>query len=311
MANVKDTLLFRFVPTMGCNFRCAYCFLADGEKKYEKTMFDNHSVEEWVNGMEKFSDYYIEPYMWGGEPFSINGTYKVLKEWVKMDHIISGFRIDTNTFFAEKIAKECPSNKIKLNCSYHMPYHTLDEEFRKVKLLKELDMVGMVNFVASKYNLEHLRDDYGMTVMNLIEKFEDIGVFVNIAGDFAYANNPNYEKYQEYQMFIQQFISPDEWMWLRGKKEPSLCSAGMDMFTIGYDGNITSCIDSKSRGNFFEGDIKRDKRRKKCSKLCQSLISYPFRGDNSFPSVNSLIGYVERNKKYREEKQVEYKDFSF
>ena len=192
-----------------------------------------------------------------------------------------------------------------------MPYHTLDEEFRKVKILKDLDMVGMVNFVASQYNLEHLRDDYGMTVMDLIEKFAEIDVFVNIAGDFAYANNPKYERYQEYQAFIQQFISPDEWMWLRGKKDVRLCTAGMKMFTIEYDGSITSCIDKKVRGNFFEGNIQPDKRRKKCSSPCQSLISYPFRGDNSLPCVNSLIEYVERNKAYREGRHEAFRDFVF
>ena len=141
-------------------------------------MFDVYSVDQWIEAMRNYSQYNIELYFWGGEPFCIPDTYKLLNEWTKMDHIIPGIRIDTNVFFAEKIATQCPSNKIKLNCSYHMQYHTLEEEFRKVKLLKDLDMVAMVNFVASKYNLMHLKSEYGMTVKDLIEKFAEIDVSI-------------------------------------------------------------------------------------------------------------------------------------
>ena len=151
----KDTVMFRFVPTMRCNFRCEYCFVDEKVKKSGATMFDNHSVDEWVEAMKKFDDYDVELYFWGGEPFCIEGTYELLREWVKMDHVIPGIRIDTNVFFADKIAEKCPSSKIKLNCSFHMQYHTLEEEFEKIKMLKELDMIGMVNFVASRYNLSH------------------------------------------------------------------------------------------------------------------------------------------------------------
>ena len=73
-----------------------------------------------------------------------------------------------------------------------MQYHSLEEIYRKIKLLKSYDMVGMLNFVASEYNLTKLRNEYGMTVKDLIEKFAEIDVFVNIAGDFKYANKSLY-----------------------------------------------------------------------------------------------------------------------
>lgn len=307
----RETIMFRFVPTMRCNFRCEYCFVGNDIKSNGATMFDFHSVEEWAAGMDAFSDYDIELYFWGGEPFCIDETYDLIKEWVKRENIISGFRIDTNTYFAEKIADRCPSSKIKLNCSYHMQYHTLDEEYRKIKLLKEHDMVGMVNFVASKYNLEHLRNDYGMTVNDLIEKFADIGVFVNIAGDFAYANNSKYEKHEAYRDFILQFISPEEWKWLRGVREPRNCTAGLHMFTVEHNGDFTCCVDKKIRGNFFRGELNRDSDVSVCGKNCPSLVAYPFRCDNDFPTVNSLIEYVRRNESYRKSAAYEYKDFVF
>ena len=308
---MKETIMFRLVPTMRCNFRCEYCFVEEDIKKNGRTMFDSHSVGEWVKAMEQYNDYNVELYFWGGEPFCINETYEFVRECVKMDHIISGFRIDTNVFYAEKIAQKCPSSKIKLNCSYHMQYHSLEEEFRKVKLLKSLDMIGMLNFVASEYNLTHLREDYGMTVKDLIEKFAEIGVFVNVAGDFKYTNNPNYNRYDEYKEFILQFISPEEWKWLRGVKEPRECTAGMKMFTIDYDGNFKSCISSKNYGNYFNGILLPDNEISVCSKNCPSLVAYPFRCDNDFSTVNSLLEYVKRNQMYRERNKREYIDFRF
>ncbi len=313
MSKEKDNLLFRFIPTMRCNFRCEYCFLSNDEKSSGSTMFDEHPVSEWVEGMMKFSDYSVEPYMWGGEPFCIDGTYEILREWVKMDHVVSGFRIDTNAFFAEKIVRECPSEKIKLNCSYHMQYHSLEDEFRKVKLLKDYDMVAMVNFVASPYNLKHLREDYGMTVFDLIEKFGEIGVFVNIAGDFAFANNADYERRDEYQSFIQQFISPDEWQWLRGVRREAICDANRKFFFVDYNGDFRTCADGEKNtwGNFLRGELLRDEVSKKCQGGCQSLIQYPFRVDNEFPSTLHMISYVERNQEYRNKRNEVFKDFEF
>ncbi len=307
----KETIMFRLVPTMRCNFRCEYCFVDNEIKKSGNTMFDMHSVEEWVEAMKQYENYNVELYFWGGEPFCINETYDLLREWTKMDHIISGFRIDTNVFYAEKIAKLCPSDKIKLNCSYHMQYHSLEEEFRKVKLLKDLDMVGMVNFVASKYNLQHLKEDYGMTVKDLIDKFAEIEVFVNIAGDFAYANNTNYGRYDEYKQFILQFISENEWKWLRGVEFARECTAGQKMFTIEYDGKFTSCISEKNYGNFFDGVLLLDKEVGICKKNCPSIVAYPFRNDNEFETVNSLLEYVKRNQNYRNNNKKEFKDFIF
>lgn len=307
---MKERFLFRFVPTMKCNFNCAYCFEGDVSKRPRETMFDIHSADEWIVAMEKFSDKEIEIYMWGGEPFLLDDTYTVVREWMSMEHILHGCRIDTNTFFADKIVERCPSSKLKLNCSYHMQYHTLDQQYEKVKKLKDLDMIGMMNFVASKYNVTKLKETYNMSVMDLIEKFADIGVFVNIAGDFALANDTNYSRHDEYMHFILQFISPQEWEWLRGVPNKRVCDAGKYFFTVNNDGRFTSCIDKKVYGNFFEGVIKPAKRSKTCSKCCQSLISYPWRTDNDFVPWSSLLEYVKRCEEYRNTVD-KFVDFNF
>lgn len=284
---------------MRCNFNCSYCFVGDSSKRPKETMFDMHSPDEWVDAMKKFSDKEIEIYMWGGEPFLLDGTYTVLKEWLGMDHVLPGCRIDTNIFFANKIAERCPNSKLKLNCSYHMQYHTLEQQFEKIKKLKKLDMVGMMNFVASEYNVTKLRRDYNMSVLDLVNMFDEIGVFVNIAGDFTYTNNKKYERYDEYMKFITQFISPDEWRFLRGEPNKRKCNASKHFFTVNYDGNLTCCVDNKSYGNFFEGVVKPSIWKKTCKAPCQSLISYPWRNDNDFSPWSSLTEYVKRCEAHR------------
>lgn len=305
-----DRYLFRFVPTMKCNFKCDYCFLGQSTNRPSETMFDLHTANEWIEAMKNFSDKEIEIYMWGGEPFLLDDTYTILKAWLAMDHISSGCRIDTNLFFADKIAERCPSDKLKLNCSYHMQYHTLEQQFEKIKKLKSLDMIGMMNFVASESNMRKLKEEYHMSVHDLIEKFSDIGVFVNIAGDFALANDTNYSRHDEYMEFILQFISPEEWTLLRGEPNKCKCDAGKHFFTVNNDGTFTSCIDNNIYGNFFEGVIRPAKWAKKCGNSCQSLISYPWRHDNTCVPWNSLLEYVKRNEEYR--KKVTTKlDFVF
>ncbi len=83
------------------------------------------------------------------------------------------------------------------------------------------------------------------------------------------------------------------------KKNETLCDACKYFFTINYDGSITSCIDNTIYGNFFDGTITPEKYPKKCNKLCQSLISYPWRHDNNLSPWNSLLEYVKRNQEYR------------
>jgi sulfatase maturation enzyme AslB (radical SAM superfamily) len=123
MKNIeKDFILFRFVPTMKCNYTCSYCFLSRQEKEVKEQMFDHHTPEEWIKGMENWMNHQVEFYMWGGEPFIMPDVYKVLSGWLSLPFVQKGNRIDTNTSFAEKILQEIPNNlleKLSLNCSWH------------------------------------------------------------------------------------------------------------------------------------------------------------------------------------------------
>ncbi|MEN6520918.1 MAG: glycosyltransferase [Armatimonadota bacterium] len=292
-------LLFRFVPTMRCNFRCSYCFVSNDEKSTRDTMFDLHSPEEWVRAMGNYSDHDVEFYCWGGEPFLLDGTYDIVKGWTAYDHVISGSRLDTNISFAEKIAKRCPTDKVKLNCSWHTQYHTLEQEESKIRLLNDLGMVGMLNFVASPYNMDILKSQYNMSVDDLIARFDEIGVFVNIAGDFALVDNPRSPGYAEYKEFISQYLCPEDWKHLRCEKTSSVCEANRHFFTVHPNGDITPCLSGRVCGNFFKGTLN-TLPAEVCNHKCPSLVAYPFRTDNQFPFRQHLVEYVNRNREYRE-----------
>ena len=115
-------LQFRFVPTMRCNLRCEYCFLAHSTGN-EPTMFDKHPPAEWVEAFRAYSGDEVEFYCWGGEPFSCAGTYEFIRGIAAYDFVTYG-RVDTNMTFARRILELCPSDKVRLNCSWHT--HALD-----------------------------------------------------------------------------------------------------------------------------------------------------------------------------------------
>lgn len=299
---MKEYVLFRFVPTMGCNYRCSYCFVPNVEKSRPETMFKLHQSQEWVKAMALWHDYDVEFYMWGGEPFSVDGTYEIIKGWSEYNHVVCFSRIDTNMYYVDKILKLCSTPKIKLNCSWHREYESLDSFFDKVRRLKAKDMVGMANFVANDENIRYLREVCGKSLDGLVRMFEDIGVFMNIAGDFNIFDGKNFFQKWKYKRLISRFTCPEDWRQLRCKKGPCECRASQHFFTVHQNGDITPCHSEKVVGNFFEGTLLSDEK-VLCAKRCPSLIAYPFRLDNDLPYRDSLMAYVERNRWYREKLQ--------
>lgn len=291
-------LLFRFVPTMKCNYRCAYCFVPGHEKTTNSSMFDEHTPEEWISAMKNWAKYEVEFYCWGGEPFLLDGTYEIVKGWTQYDHVISGSRIDTNISLANKIIERCPTSKVKLNCSWHTQYDSLDQLYKKIKPLSDLGMVGMVNFVASEYNMKILAEKYGMNLEELIKRFDNIGVFVNIAADFTLLDKIDAKTHENYKKMLLKYQCPEDWKQLRCEKSPCMCEANHHFFTVYPNGDIKPCLSNTTCGNFFQGTLDFPECTV-CFEKCPSLVSYPFRADNDFPYKKHLVEYVNRNQKYR------------
>jgi glycosyltransferase involved in cell wall biosynthesis len=288
---------------MKCNYKCSYCFVPEKEKQTEETIFDQYSPAEWIAAMKNYDQFDVEFYFWGGEPFILDGTYELVNGWTAYEHVTGGSRIDTNMAFANKIAEKCPTEKVALNCSWHTQYQSLDQLYQKVKQLHQHNMVGMVNFVASRYNLDILSRKYHSTIDHLVNMFDDIGVFVNIAADFAIVNGKDPSSYEDYKHMILKYLTPEDWAHLRCDKLPSICEANKHFFTIHQNGDITPCLSGNVCGNFFDGTLDFPEPAG-CSKPCPSLVAYPFRRDNDFPFRKHLLEYVARNRAYRKSQQT-------
>lgn len=304
--NADPYLLFRLVPTMRCNYRCEYCFLGDEGKAEKENMFMLHSPEEWVQAMKNFQNYQVEFYGWGGEPFLLDGVYDVIRGWCAYDFVTGGNRLDTNMYFTDKIAERCPTDKVKLNCSWHTKYDTLDSIYAKVTKLNNLGMVGMVNFVASLSNMEVLTHEYKMTLDDLVAKFAEIDVFLNVAADFGIVHNKNLQSrdIDMYKRMILRYVSMEEWQQQRGEKSACTCTANKRFFTVFPNGDLKACLGDKVYGNFFDGTLDLPEF-STCTEFCPSLISYPFRIDNTFPYRQHLVEYVKRNKIHRQEVRLQ------
>ncbi|RKY08005.1 MAG: hypothetical protein DRP56_04785, partial [Planctomycetota bacterium] len=297
----RNHLVFRFVPTMRCNFRCSYCFLkhSDGQ---EPTMFDEILVSQWIDGIRNFSDHDLDFYMWGGEPFCIDQTYELVKALDSLD-FVKWMRIDTNLSYAKKILAQCPSSKVRLNCSWHTEVFDYSTVKKRIAELNEQGMVGMLNFVASDVNLAYLKK-YHLELDTIIREFWDMGVYMNIAADFNKGNDRDYFK------FITQYTTVQDWENIH-EEYPSKgvrCDAGSHFFTIENDGSLTSCgrvkqslygkTESEVVGNLFSGELL--KKETRCPRNnCLSLVSYCHRSDNQFSCQQHLDDYVRRNIAHR------------
>jgi sulfatase maturation enzyme AslB (radical SAM superfamily) len=278
---------------MSCNFRCSYCFLSDNEKKPKETFFSRYSAKDWVEAMNLYKDYEVEFYMWGGEPFMHPSTYKLAQGFAAYD-FVKWARADTNLSFASKIVNECPTSKLKLNCSWHTEMYDFDDMWDRVRILNDQNMVGMVNFVASESNLEYLKAN-NLDLDDLINKFSDNGIYLNISADFSHPDT------KEYREFITKYTTPEDYRHIhnyypsRGVK----CSSAQTMFTIENDGSLTTCGKKDFiAGNFFDGEI--NKEPSTCpQERCLSIVSYCHREDNDFPYKKHLDEYAKRNITHR------------
>lgn len=300
---MTDFIQFRFVPTMRCNLRCSYCFLPHSNGK-EPTMFDKFTASEWIDSMKHFSDKQVEFYMWGGEPFILDDTFEVVKGFAEFD-FVKWARIDSNLTFTKKIIRTCPSDKIKVLCSWHTEKFNFDQLWERTIRLNEHKMVGMVNFVASDTNLSYLNQN-NISLESIIKKFADYGIFFNVAADFSKGDDPVYKD------FITKYMTIEDWNHIHGKYQSKgvKCDAGLTFMDVGHDGTITSCGVVKGRlfrksknaakilGNYFTGKIK--VLESTCPKSsCLSIISYSHRHDNDLSSKRHLEDYVRRNTMHR------------
>jgi hypothetical protein len=303
---MDEFIQFRFVPTMRCNLRCSYCFL-EHSNGCEPTMFDRFTPSQWATAMKNFSAYEVEFYIWGGEPFCIDGTYELVRELAHHD-FVTWARIDTNTTFANKILNRCPSEKVLLNCSWHPHSLGFDRLWELVLRLRQRGMVGMVNLVASDQNLAYLRK-HGLQLGDLVKRFQDHELFLNVAADFGKGDDPAHRR------LVENYTCPEDWLHIHDKYpcHGVTCGAAQSYFSVdGQTGDLSSCgyrrpgllrwSAASTVGNFFTGELQRRGHRPCPQRSCPSIVSYAHRSVNAMRPRRHLEDYVRRNRQYRLER---------
>lgn len=301
--NQQDLLQFRFVPTMRCNLKCPYCFLPNARGD-EPTMFDEIPPARWVEAMKQYRAYEVEFYLWGGEPFLLDGTYDLVNGFLELD-FVRWCRIDTNMTFVKKILRRCADSRIKLNCSWHTHVFDFEQIWKHVLLLAETDMVGMVNFVASDENMEFLKKQ-NLDLDDLVKRFYEKGIFLNVAAEFQKGDDPAYRD------IILKYMSQVDWDYIHNHhpSKGAPCDAAETFFTVDIkNGDLTTCGLMEKRllrkprpvvvGNFFSGKLKRHGIQPCPQEGCLSIVSYCHRQDNNLISKRHLDEYVKRNIEHR------------
>ncbi len=266
-------------------------------------MFDSISPERWVEAMSHFKNNNVEFYLWGGEPFLLNGTYELINGFLSYDFVY-WVRVDTNMTFTNKILKQCVDSRIKLNCSWHTHRFDFEQIWDSVMRLKKHEMVGMVNFVASGENMQYLKEN-NLDLDDLVKRFHDQDVFLNVAADFAKGNSP------EYREIVGRYTCEQDWDFIHGLNpcHGKACDAADTFFNVDIsNGDLTSCgyegkrsffKRSKIMGNFLDGRIKRKGVCQCPQDNCLSIISYCHQLDNSLSAIRHLDFYTERNIEHR------------
>ncbi len=143
-------------------------------------MFSHYNWDKWLHALkDNFSNRNLEFYFTGGEPLIIRDCIFLIKGLVELDNV-KRIRIDTNLSAIEHFLENVDSEKVRFLTAFHPTQIPLDAYIQKVKMAKETKMVDVVNFVASKENLNLV----SISPHKLIKVFEDMELFLNIAKDF-------------------------------------------------------------------------------------------------------------------------------
>ena len=294
----KDFLLIRLVATRFCNYRCPYCYVPLEKKTIKKTMFSHHGKEEWIKALkDNFFDRNLEFYFTGGEPLIIKDCILLIKELVKWDNV-SRIRVDTNLSAVENFLKYVDSDKIRFLTAFHPTQISLDEYMEKVRKTRDKGMLDLVNFVASKENL----DLVNMPPHKLIKVFEDMGILLNIAKDFhrGLSKGEHYDVNYKRYVDMLQYPLDNYYMNLYPLNKGFLCGGGgRHYITINRHGQVFSCGGKIPRtvgyGNIFDKTLNLPDSLHLCEEnCCPSIISYSFSCSNEFLPVDHVKGYVER-----------------
>lgn len=292
----ENFLMIRFVATRFCNYRCPDCYLTIKKRNKQKTMFSHYTKEEWLKALkETFSDKTLEFYFTGGEPLLVKDCILMIKELVKWKNV-QGIRIDSNISNIDFFLKHVKSEKVKFLTAFHPTQVSLKKYVKEARKLKKDDMLGIVNFVASKKNLKKIN----MPPHKLIDIFEQEGMFLNIAKDFM-CRTYGYRYDKNYKEYINLFQHSFDTRYMEGipLNKGYLCGGGKHYIFFNRHGKVYSCGRDEFRkgglGNIFHKTVRLEKDLCTCEdQRCPCLVSYSFSSSNTFDPTRHIEDYVSR-----------------
>lgn len=311
----ENFILIRFIATRYCNYRCPYCYLTNEKRTVRKTMFSHYSKDKWIKALKKkFGNRNIELYFTGGEPLIIKDCILMIKELAEWENV-SSIRIDSNLSNIEYFLKNVKSKKIHFLSAFHPTQISYNNYLEKVNIANKDGLVDIVNIVVSQENLNIL----GTSPHELIQKFEDMGIFLNAAKDFysGFSKGWEWDYESNYKRYIDMLQYPldNDYMNKFPLNKGFLCGGGgRHYITINRHGEVFSCGNQKARkegyGNIFENSLELPNTLQVCEEdCCPSIISYSFSCSNDFLPAEHVKDYVKRCSKIREgisKKYLEY-----
>ncbi len=285
-----------YVPTMGCNMQCKYCYLEDNTKD-EWNKFD--ALETLKYAVDKFHESNVIPFnisLHGGEVTTLSKKdfervvkyvydyYKDNKKLIESNGFKIGYpHIKTNLFDLEKHIDTIKKYEVSISGSLDLPLSmhdeyrvtkggkgTFDKILKNIKLLEDLPNRKKVSATIFKehFDLDKIVEDikylHNETCLNMNDFNFMIGFDYNSNGILHHISQD--EQVELFMRMHKEFDGTDLDEGVNGawfnEFGPDYCTnctnCGEKFFLLEKNGDIYSCVRGQKNKDFYYGNIYKD-----------------------------------------------------
>lgn len=248
----EPAVIFRWLITTWCNYRCQYCEMEHGRKDKNGQAgphaFDIFPVEQWIEAFKHHSKgKKVAVTITGGEPMiDRKAMPDFLRQLVAIPEIKT-VRIDSNASIDPEPYKDIDLSKIILMCTYH------PSQISEVDFIKNIDMLIDSGFKVGLIN-------YVMTHENILEykRLSDVFLERNIPLHPNPLWDPE-EPYSKEELKIIRDSLPKLDFYYRTKTASPFnfkCLYPSIAYTINQKGDLyPACCPDKLHGSFFDPEL--------------------------------------------------------
>lgn len=260
-----DKINFTWLPKLGCNYRCPYCFLAgrwDEDAKMDKEFSKDKVIAAWSRMKDKYGECSI--CISGGEPTLFPNFFECIDAISKMHSvgICTNLSVDISKFIDL-------ANPVALSVSYHPHFADASDLLNKLSLLKrhqwelKVEVVGWPPLIPKLDEYCLIFQEYKFSVLPFWGKYNE----KNYPIDYS----------EEEKKVINKYIANRDGESFKTNPpivKGRLCRAGQVYANILPNGEVTRCSfgGEKIGRNFFDADFKLLDRAHRCySEHCGCL----------------------------------------